>query len=121
MTILIVEDFDDTRHLLSLMVQMRGCKAVEAANGAEAIEVASRELPDLILMDLNMPVLDGWEATRRIVSQPRTSHIPIVAISAQGSGSWRELALNAGACDCLSKPVDLATFDTILNRFSCNP
>jgi len=119
MTILIAEDFDDARQLLSMIIQMRGCQVIEAANGMEAVEAATRELPDLILMDLNMPVLDGWEATRRIVSQPATRHIPVVAISAQGSETWKERAFNAGVCDYLTKPVDLEMFDQLLRRFAC--
>ncbi len=117
MKVLIAEDFDDTRELIKMIVQMKGCEAAEARDGAEAVEVAARERPDLILMDLNMPVLDGWEATRRIHSRAETRHIPVVAISAQCSGDWEERALAAGARECLQKPVDFAAFDRLLEHY----
>ena len=117
MKVLIVEDFDDTRELLTMIVRMKGCETSEARDGAEAVLMAARVRPDLILMDLNMPILDGWEATRRIRSAPETSHIPVVAISAQCSGDWRDRALAAGARECVEKPVDFATFDRLLDRY----
>ena len=117
MKVLIVEDFDDTRELLRMMVQMKGCEAAEATNGQEAVELAASEHPDLILMDLNLPVLDGWEATRRITARPATSRIPIVAVSAQCSGDWKARALRAGARECLEKPLDLRAFDRLLARY----
>ena len=117
MKVLIVEDFDDTRELLRMMVEMKGCDTAEATNGQEAVEMAASEHPDLILMDLNLPVLDGWEATRRIKSMRETSGIPIVAVSAQCSGDWKDRALRAGARECLEKPLDLSAFDRLLSRY----
>jgi CheY-like chemotaxis protein len=117
MKVLIVEDFDDTRDLLATIVRLKGCEASEATNGQEAIDVARREQPDLILMDLNLPILDGWEATRRIHLQRETSHIPVVAISAQCVGDWRERALKAGARECMQKPVNFAAMDSLLERY----
>ena len=117
MKVLIVEDFDDTRELLRMMVEMKGCEAAEATNGQEAVEMAASERPDLILMDLNLPVLDGWEATRRIKSMRETSGIPVVAVSAQCSGDWKDRALRAGARECLEKPLDLSAFDRLLSRY----
>ena len=117
MKVLIVEDFDDTRELLRMMVQMKGCEAAEATNGQEAVEMAASEHPDLILMDLNLPILDGWEATRRIKSMRATSDIPVVAVSAQCSGDWEDRALRAGARECLQKPLDLLAFDRLLSRY----
>ena len=117
MKVLIVEDFDDTRELLKMMVRLKGCEAAEATNGQEAVEMAASERPDLILMDLNLPVLDGWEATRRIKSMRETSGIPIVAVSAQCSGDWKDRALRAGARECLEKPLDLTAFDRLLSRY----
>ena len=102
MKVLIVDDYEDTREMLKMMLEMRGCVVVEAANGLEAVEVAMREKPDLILMDLNMPVLDGWEATRRLTTQEATRHIPIVAITANCAGNSGDRALAAGARECMS-------------------
>ncbi|MDT7602564.1 MAG: hypothetical protein QOF61_561 [Acidobacteriota bacterium] len=117
MKVLIVEDFDDTRELLRLIVRAKGCDTAEAVNGQEAVEAAARELPDLILMDLNLPVLDGWEATRRILLQKETSHIPVVAISAQCNDGWKARALAAGARECLEKPINFAAMDSLLKRY----
>ena len=117
MKVLIVEDFADTRELLMMIVRLRGCDASEAKDGAEAVELAASEQPDLILMDLNLPVLDGWEATRRIHARRETSHIPVVAISAQCVGDWKDRALAAGARECLPKPVNVAAMDSLLKRY----
>jgi two-component system cell cycle response regulator DivK len=117
MKVLIVEDFDDTRELLKMIVRLRGCDTTEATDGAAAVLAASREQPDLILMDLNLPVLDGWEATRRIHAQARTRHIPVVAISAQCHGDWKSRAIAAGARECLEKPLDFAAIDNLLKRY----
>ncbi|MCA1628844.1 MAG: response regulator [Acidobacteria bacterium] len=117
MKVLIVEDFADTRELLMMIVRLRGCVAAEAKDGQEAVELAASERPDLILMDLNLPVLDGWEATRRIRARRETSHIPVVAISAQCQGDWKERAIKAGARECLEKPVNFAAMDSLLDRY----
>jgi CheY-like chemotaxis protein len=117
MKVLIVEDFADTRELLTMIMRLRGCDVAEAKDGAEAVALAASEMPDLILMDLNLPVLDGWEATRRIHARRETSHIPVVAISAQGNGDWKQRALKAGARECLEKPVNFAAMDNLLDRY----
>lgn len=81
-TILLVEDDDDTRRVYSIMLRHAGFVVAEAGTGAEACERASADLPDLILMDMNLPMFDGWEAARRIKSDPRTSAAPLIAFSA---------------------------------------
>jgi two-component system, cell cycle response regulator DivK len=81
-TILLVEDDADTRRVYSLILRHSGFVVVEAANGAEAVERALADLPDLILMDMNLPMFDGWEAARRIKSDPRTTAAPLIAFSA---------------------------------------
>jgi two-component system cell cycle response regulator DivK len=81
-TILLVEDDDDTRRVYSVMLRHEGFLVVEAATGAEAVEKAIADGPDLILMDVNLPMFDGWEAARRIRSNPRTSAAPLIAFSA---------------------------------------
>ncbi len=117
MKVLIVEDFDDTRELLKMIVRLKGCDTAEAADGAQAVEAARREKPDLILMDLNLPVLDGWEATRRIHSARETRDIPVVAISAQCRDDWKRRAIEAGARECLEKPINVAAVDGLLKRY----
>lgn len=117
MKVLIVEDFADTRELLMMIVRLRGCDVAEAKDGQEAVDLAASEMPDLILMDLNLPVLDGWEATRRIHACRETSHIPVVAISAQCRDDWKERAIKAGARECLEKPVNFAAMESLLDRY----
>src|SRR4029078_6726081 len=97
-TILVVDDFDDTRLLLRTWLERRGFRVIEAENGIEAVDTAIRESPDLIIMDMEMPQLDGLSATRRIRQQEKMSGVPIVAVSAYGADQFRELALAAG-CD----------------------
>ena len=119
-TVLVVEDFDDTRAMMRMLLEMRGCHVLEAANGREAVETASAHYSeiDLILMDLRMPVMTGVEATRRIREQAETCRLPIVAMSAHCEGSWREEALAAGAVDCFSKPIEFGLLDEILGRYA---
>jgi len=111
-TVLIVDDFDDTRLLLRTWLERRGFRVVEAENGLQAIDQADTELPDLIIMDMQMPGLDGLSATRRI----RKSHdsVPILAVSAYGAEQYRELALAAGCNDYVSTPFEPATLDGII-------
>ena len=117
MKVLVVEDHDDTRYLVMMMIRMAGFATLEAKNGIEAIQLAGSELPDLILMDLNMPALDGWQATRFITSSKATSHIPVVTLSAMCHESWKAKALAAGARECLDKPVDLLVVNNLLRRY----
>lgn len=116
-TVLVVEDSDDIRTLLKLILEMRGHRVVVAADGREAIERALEERPQLILMDLSMPVMDGWEATRRLREIEQTREVPIVGLSAHCHGEPRELAIRAGCDDCIPKPVDDRVLDEILARF----
>ena len=95
-TILVVDDFDDNRLLLRIWLERRGFRVVEAENGLEAINRATSETPDLIIMDMEMPRLDGLSATRRIREVPSLSKVPIVAVSAYGADQFRELALATG-------------------------
>ncbi len=118
MDILIAEDYDDTRSLIRMLLQSKGHHVVEAVNGLEAVEIASREPPDLILMDLNMPVLDGIEATRRLRSLPETAGVPVVAVTAHcGDGHWEQKARAAGCDECVAKPVSFDLLDGVLARF----
>ena len=118
MKVMIVEDFKDTREMLKLMLELKGCDVVEAVDGREAVEYALDDGFNLILMDLNLPVMSGYEATREIVSSPSTRHIPVVAISAQCSGERRQRALDAGCLECLDKPIDMPALDEVLHRYA---
>ncbi len=105
--LLIVEDNDENWDMLSRRLQRRGYEAVRAADGVRAVDMAASERPDLILMDVNLPLLDGLEATRRIKGRPETSGIPIIALTAHAMAGDRERALEAGANDYHTKPVEL--------------
>lgn len=111
-TIMVVEDSDDIRLLLKMVLELKGYRVLEAADGRQAIERALVEPLQLILMDLSMPVMDGWEATRQLRQLEQTRDVPIVGLSAHCYGERRELAIRVGCNDCISKPVD----DQILNR-----
>jgi two-component system cell cycle response regulator DivK len=116
-TILVVEDSDDIRLLLKMMLEARGYSVLEAANGREAIERAGEEQLHLVLMDLSMPVMDGWEATRQLRLLEPVRDVPIIGLSAHCRDEPRQVALRAGCNDCISKPVDDQVLDKILSDF----
>jgi CheY-like chemotaxis protein len=107
--ILLVEDNVDNRDMLARRLQRKGFDVKLADNGQVGIELAQECHPDLILMDLSMPVLDGWEATRRIKANPTLQRIPIIALTGHAMKSDRERALAVGADDYVPKPIDFAT------------
>jgi two-component system, cell cycle response regulator DivK len=105
--ILIVEDHDLNRDVLSRRLKRRGFQVATAADGAAGVEAAVRERPDLVLMDMSLPVVDGWQATRMIKANPETSGIPVMALTAHALKEDRERAMEAGCDDFETKPVDL--------------
>ena len=105
--ILYVEDNEDNIYMLENQLTRRGHEVLIARDGQEGIDMARREMPALILMDLNLPVLDGWESTRRLKATPETQHIPIIALSAHAMAGDRDRALAAGCDDYDTKPVEL--------------
>ena len=105
--ILYVEDNDDNVFVLKTRLTRAGFTVVIAGDGAQGVAMAASEKPDLILMDLSLPVLDGWEATRQIKGASETKHIPIVALTAHAMTGDREKALAAGCDDFDTKPVEL--------------
>jgi CheY-like chemotaxis protein len=107
MKILYVEDNDDNIFMLKNRLTRAGLTVVVATDGAEGVAMAASEKPDVILMDLSLPVLDGWEATRRIKAAPETCHIPVIALTAHAMSGDREKALAAGCDDFDTKPVEL--------------
>ena len=115
MLILVVDDYADVREMLKLLLEMWGHVVIEAANGREAVERATVSVPDLILMDWAMPVMDGFAATRILRAQPETSRIRIVAVTADGNNpASRKAALLSGCNACYAKPLDFTLLDEIL-------
>jgi CheY-like chemotaxis protein len=105
--VLYIEDNDDNVYMLKMRLELLGDFEVEAAeDGEKGCEMALREQPDLILMDLEMPGIDGWEATRRLKSDPQTRAIPIIALSAHALAGAREKALAAGCDEFDTKPIE---------------
>ena len=105
--ILLVEDNEMNRDMLSRRLVRNGYEVVIAVNGQEGLDMAAGEKPDLILMDMSLPVLDGWEATRRLKADPATSGIPVIALTAHAMESDKEKALAAGCDDFDTKPIEL--------------
>ena len=107
MKLLLVEDNEMNRDMLSRRVLRRGYEVVMAVDGGEGVEMASSAQPDLILMDMSLPVIDGWEATRRIKAAEATRHIPVIGLTAHAMAGDREKALAAGCDDYDTKPIEL--------------
>ena len=106
--ILLVEDNEMNRDMLSRRLERKGHSVIIALDGQQAVDMAMAELPALILMDMSLPVLDGWEATRRIKADQRTRHIPIIALTAHAMQGDEQKAREAGCDDYDTKPVELA-------------
>ncbi|UEM21403.1 response regulator [Skermanella mucosa] len=119
--ILIVEDNDLNRDMLSRRLTRRGFRVIVAVDGAAGVETTIREHPDLVLMDMSLPVMDGWQATRTIKADPATSAIPVMALTAHAMTEDRERAMAAGCDEFETKPVDidrlLAKIEALLTRF----
>jgi len=103
--VLVVEDVEMNRELMVQLLEDR-YEVIEAVNGEEGVEAAERERPELILMDLSLPVMNGWEATRRLKADPELKSIPVIALTAHAMKGDRETALAAGCDDYLVKPID---------------
>jgi CheY-like chemotaxis protein len=117
MIILVAEDTDDIRLMIKIMLENKGHHVVEATDGREAVELATRELPDVILMDLSMPVMDGIEAISCLRARPETSQMPIIAVTAHCADSaWRRRAIAAGCLECVNKPVDFKHLNQLITR-----
>lgn len=106
--VLVIEDNEMNRDMLSRRLERRGYEVIMAFDGSQGVAVARAQLPDIILMDLSLPVLDGWEASRLLKAAAETRHIPIIALTAHAMAGDRENALQAGCDDYDTKPVDLA-------------
>jgi two-component system cell cycle response regulator DivK len=108
MRILLVEDNEMNRDMLSRRLARRGHEVLIAVDGEQGSDTAQAEMPDVILMDLNLPKLSGWELTRQLKGDSRTAHIPIIALTAHALNSDRELARSVGCDDFETKPIDFA-------------
>jgi CheY-like chemotaxis protein len=115
-TVMVVEDFEDNRFMMRRLLEMSGYRVLEAINGEEAVEIARRELPGLILMDLSLPLLDGLAATRRIRQYEELRDVPIVAVSAHDTADFHADALAAGCNDYVTKPIDFDQLEALLGR-----
>lgn len=107
-TILLIEDNEMNRDMLSRRLVRKGYRVIMALDGEEGLTLARDEGPDLILMDMSLPIIDGWEATRRLKGDPATRHIPVIALTAHAMSGDREKSLAAGCDEYDTKPVDLA-------------
>jgi two-component system cell cycle response regulator DivK len=105
--ILLVEDNEMNRDMLSRRLERRGYQVIIAEDGASGLALAKTEMPDIILMDMSLPVMDGWEATRQVKAAPETKSIPVIALTAHAMAGDEEKALAAGCNDYETKPVDL--------------
>ncbi len=115
-TILLVEDTDDNRFMMSRLLELSGYSVIEAVNGQEAIQIAEEQRPQLILMDLSLPLIDGLAATREIRNLPELSKVPIIVVSAHDTAEFHNEALAAGCDAYITKPIDFAELETLISR-----
>jgi two-component system cell cycle response regulator DivK len=116
LTILVVEDYEDTSLAMRLALEDRGYRIIEASDGASAVELAERERPEIILMDLNLPIMDGLEATQRIRSNPEMLETVVVAVTAHSDHDYRSRALAAGCNAFVTKPIDFEWLNELLTN-----
>ncbi|MFN2512189.1 MAG: response regulator [Pyrinomonadaceae bacterium] len=116
-TILVVDDFDDTRLLLKTWLEKKGFNVVEAENGNQAVSAAQEVRPDLIIMDIEMPELDGLAATRKIRTNEELDNIPVLAVSAYGAQEFRAAALAAGCSEYVSTPFEPDNLERVILSF----
>lgn len=114
--VLIADDYADTRSFMKFLIESYGYQALEARDGEEAVESVRRENPDLILMDLAMPIMDGLAATRVIRGFDGMAKLPIIAVTAHGQSYYR-LALEAGCDDLINKPLDFSMLEPVLQHY----
>jgi CheY-like chemotaxis protein len=118
--VLIVEDNEDYRDLVEFYLKLKGFEVILAVDGIEGVDLATTENPQIILMDLNLPNLDGWEATRIIKQNLSTAHIPIIAVSANCTGGKGDKILEMGAVGCIQKPIDIESLPDLILSYATN-
>jgi len=114
--ILLVEDNELNRDMLSRRLERRGFQVLIAVDGAQGVAMAQSEAPDLVLMDMSLPVVDGWEATRRLKAAPETRSVPIIALTSHAMVGDRDKAIEAGCDDYDTKPIELPRLLEKINR-----
>ena len=115
-TVLLVEDTEDNRFMMRRLLEMTGYRVVEAMNGEEAVKLAQAESPNLILMDLSLPVIDGLAATRLIRKLPDFKSTPIIAVSAHDTSDFQSEAIEAGCDTYVSKPIDYNELEALIAK-----
>jgi CheY-like chemotaxis protein len=119
-TVLLVEDTEDNRFMMRRLLEMSGYRVVEAMNGEEAVRLARAESPQLILMDLSLPVIDGLAATRLIRKVPDLESTPIIAVSAHDSSDFQAEAVEAGCNSYVTKPIDFNELEQLIRELLTN-
>lgn len=114
--ILIVEDYDDTREFMKFLLESYGYQVIEAADGIQAIETIKHHFPDLILMDIALPVMDGLTATKTIRKFKDGAAVPIIAVTAHGKTFYQK-AMEAGCNDLIEKPIDFDQFENVIHQY----
>lgn len=114
--LLLVEDSEDNRFMLRRLLEISGYQVVEAINGLEAVNIAEQEHPQLILMDLSLPIIDGLSATKRIREIPPLMNTPIIAVSAHDTADFHTQALKAGCDGYITKPIDFNQLEELISR-----
>jgi CheY-like chemotaxis protein len=118
LTVLVVDDFDDARLTLRRLLERRDYRVLEATNGKEALELVRQMCPDLILLDLNMPQMDGLEAAKQIrACRDLCAEVPIIALTAYDTYGMKEAAIEAGCNDYLTRPIDFEQLDRVLQKY----
>ncbi len=115
-SVLLVEDTEDNRVMMRRLLEMSGYRVAEAINGAEAVKNAERVRPQIILMDLSLPIVDGLAATRRIRALPQFENVPIIAVSAHDTADFHADALAAGCNAYITKPIDFGELEEVIQR-----
>jgi len=115
-TVLLVEDTEDNRQMMRRLLEMSGFRVVEAINGKEAVQVAAERHPEVILMDLSLPLIDGLAATREIRGERGLNKVPIIAVSAHDTADFHSEALAAGCDAYVTKPINYTELEDLINR-----
>ena len=115
-TILIAEDDSDSREMMQLLLELKGYHVVTAGDGQQALQLARKNLPDLVLIDLELPKLDGLSVTKRLKLEPRSKNVRVIIISGHDPSKYRPEALAAGCVDYLLKPINLDLLDELLSQ-----
>jgi CheY-like chemotaxis protein len=116
LTVLLVEDTDDNRFMMRRLLEMTGYRVLEARNGEEAVAIAEAEIPQLILMDLSLPIIDGLAATRLIRKLPGLESTPIIAVSAHDTSDFQSEAIKAGCNSYITKPIEFSELEEMIEQ-----